>query len=294
MMRQFKSTGTYVLLTCLGIAVAGLGFLRVNATSTAAGADRQTASTAATPPRAMGREPPPPTVIIDVADLSTGVGAKPLRIILNNATRPVTDEMLGQVAARASLRTWPAMDSVSSEMRMHASDGVRQAYVEVVPKEALKDHWYALRVDPLPAPLAWPRLCQDSVAENGAHMARFRITSNPIVRGARLVDKADGRQLRIEFSEPVIVRSPLEAMVGRSKGLDDCAVLAPANSFPQAEVRLACTGKVIDKEVEVVIGHGLQSSSGAALEGGSPLVYMIGPAEWTGRPDGTWWAVRRI
>jgi len=272
MMRQFKATRTCMLLSGLGIAVAGLGYLRVKATSTAVGTDQLIAAKPATSPRAMGREPPPPTVIIEVADLSTGVGAKPLRIIVNNATRPVTDEMLGQVAAKTSLRTWPAMVSVSSEMRMHASDGIGPGYVEIVPKEALKDDWYALRVDALPAPLVWPRFCGDSVAENGAHLARFRITSSPIVRGARLVDKADGRQLRIEFSEPVIVRSPLEATIGRSKGLDDCAVIAPENSSPQADVRLACSGKVIDKEIEVLVGYGLQSSSAARQKIGQRIL----------------------
>jgi hypothetical protein len=157
-------------------------------------------------PASVPSEAAPPTVTFSLPDLSTSFGASPLMLVVNRLGMPISTETLRELEARVSLRRWPSLERVPSNVRLAPSaDEDANGYVSVTPQQPLaEDSWYALVVEKLPTTLEWPEFSPTLEDDSGRRIARFFVGERPVISSVRVC--AD-RSVYLDFSERMRVEN---------------------------------------------------------------------------------------
>lgn len=205
--------------------------------------------------------PPAPEVWLSPNDGATNFSQTPT--ISVRTVLPVERSVLEQLAAQASVVTWPGKAVVETETSI--SEGLVSRGIEptirLTPKQPLAVGWYALEVHSLVSPLRWPDNANFE-REGDSGRSRFKVGSAPVVLDIWVCEKAAGRtKLLLNLSETVEVIQPLEDhfKVESATGALDCDMdVAPA------QLNAVCDLAGV-KSVKVTL-------SGAFAELGNPTV----------------------
>ncbi|MFL6290992.1 MAG: hypothetical protein ACJ759_08875 [Thermoanaerobaculia bacterium] len=121
-----------------------------------------------------------------------------------------------------STRVVPGAKDLSGDVRLQ---------VDVV-RETWEPGWYELRLRlESPAPDAEVVFVQDAPSRDGAHLLRFRIGSEPLLRAASVCVKGDGRRMVVlDLSEPIVL--DLSEPIPAAQSAGDPAVLLLAGGTP--------------------------------------------------------------
>jgi hypothetical protein len=146
---------------------------------------------------------PGASVSFRIADRSTAVEPATLGLVVVGS-----DAERARAAASAVLRglalSGPQKESLPYSARVvpGAKDLSGDIHLQVdIEREAWEPGWYELRLQLDEPGVAF---VQDAPSQDGAHLLRFRIGSEPLLRAASVCVKADGRRMVVlELSEPI-------------------------------------------------------------------------------------------
>lgn len=251
---------------------------------------------------------PNPTVQLEPADLTTSVGDSPLHILVSNLGAPVGDELLKEIAASVTLKTWPEMVPVpvltANAIDVAGANEDQYAHVYLQSAARLTDRWYALVVDALPAGVDWPTYANVFVDAKGSRMTRFRVGSQPTVASLRSVIKDAGKQVvYVDFSERITGDLSLVTLTsagttcsGQNSGAatvqtgNGTSIVMPtkgANDLTVSTVLATCSGPLdLSQRLTLTIQPGLRSTSGPALNADAPRQMSFDSKEWSDWGDG--------
>jgi hypothetical protein len=248
---------------------------------------------------------PAPTIQLEPIDLTTSTGQTPLQVLVSNLGGPVGMGPLNQIARSVTLRAWPEQTVVAVSVSKIVdatgnSDEDEFAHIYLTPSSPLADRWYALSVDALPQGISWPAFANVLDVKGGARVSRFRVGSGPVVTGVRVYAKDPTRHLvYVDFSERVAGDMKLVNVSYGGGGAPGCqpdsarppasspgassGISAPAGAPADTSVtsvRLTCGIIDMQRALQIDIPPGFRSTSGPALNAGSPLRHVVNPADW--------------
>lgn len=240
------------------------------------------------PPAELGRQPsagpriPDPMLWLEPGDLLTSTGETPIRALLENGGRPVTPELLAELASQLELLEYPSLKVVPTSVttynpkpivptRDRAEKGATanapprqetRAVVELKPKMQLAKSWYVLALKTVPKGV---QLSPWSAAKPpaGAYAARFHTGSQPILTRVLFCEKSDSKfRTILEFSENVTSESGFESSVRIQQKGKTCvyASSGPASQASSKWIDEDCAGFSTSASVHIHLAPDLQSS----------------------------------
>jgi hypothetical protein len=133
-----------------------------------------------------------------------------LAVTVDNLGSPV-GQLLVDLQARLSLRTWPELEVVPAAVNVTDTTGQegtdKYAHLVVQPDVVLADRWYGLLIAGLPTGFAWPTYNSAHAIDDMTWVSRFRTGPEPLVLSILSCEKGTATSLSIEFSEPIMASS---------------------------------------------------------------------------------------
>lgn len=219
--------------------------------------------------RPLDREP---QALVNPPDLMTDVRNTPAEVTVLREFMGADE--VARVQAAIGLVTWPEGREVPGKVAVEqvADDGPPRYVFRFVPEARLEGGWHAVRIQPAAGlkPEGTHR------EPDGAHVARFRADSQPVVRSVTFGPSQKEVGVRLVLSERV--RDPRRAhQVARLavNGKPHQCQDGPGDALQSAEgtlvLQLLCQPFALDNEVAISLGtvRGL---------GGRPLQFAFGEA----------------
>lgn len=225
---------------------------------------------------ACGGTPAPPRPIIQSEFLlgSTNIApASGVRVIVESGASQFT--VTQQVAVQSALRLvrWPSQEPVGirlTEVPVDMSyNGLHRYFYSVNSSAELSSGWYAVvanlsAISPVAAG-EFPR----SLATTGGEVSfPFRVGSAPrVLRIDQCAPRSSGVRVLVTFSEQVTIGSDVGARIvvaSTSGSIFSCAL----STDSPVQFSLDCGGVAAAQDIEVRVGAGVCSSTGACLQQG--------------------------
>lgn len=212
--------------------------------------------------------PSPVDIVFAPTDLMTSVRGDPSLVLLTE--EPIAATELENLAARTELVSWPDERPVSITMTHEPADPAANSFshrVTIHPTNELSEGWYALRLDAS----ALTGFRMGAPISDGVALVRFRIGSQPIVRGVNFSPGDDAVGVTVELSERVRDLRPASEIVTlvHEGTVLDC-VPQPGDSLQSeggsSELKVACTVFPLDAEVRVQIAADVYGLAGRRVE----------------------------
>ncbi len=207
---------------------------------------------------AGGGSPLPSAQIqFQISDGTTAQGSGPIVMAVYDHGLVVDDVLLGDLAGRVALRTWPEDALVGFDVERLLNGQGGEHLLRLTPAAALDDRWYIAAFDSLPARV-------HVSTPSGQDGVRFRPDSHPRVMSVQfcvIADPTAARKMVIGFSE-------------RVAGADGRVLLSIAGQpsscsqydANEAELYFTCPGLTPAASVTVSVAAGVSGATGVAME----------------------------
>lgn len=211
--------------------------------------------------------PEPIGVVTNPGDLMTAVRGDPSLVVY---TESLTPDQVEDLSSRITLVNWPDRERIPTTISHRPAQpefGITDHELTIQPEAPLAEQWYAVLFDV--RGLTEFRAAAPMV--DGIATSRFRVGSQPVVRGVTFSPGDSEVGVTLELSERVVDTRPAESLITVRQGsttfsceAGDGDALGSENGA--MEITIICPLFPMDAEVSVTIARDLQTRIGTRVQ----------------------------
>lgn len=212
-------------------------------------------------------------IMVEPLDGMSNVGVVVPSVLVFSSGEVVPEPVLKDLVPFVRLETWPEAVVVPSTIT--TAGGTKDDHrgrIELTPKSALSDRWYAIVIAPGAKGLTPPGVGPTKIQPDGSAIARFRPGSDPRLVSMEICTKDKGViSGRLTFSEPVTAPAsgvPI-VLTYADGGAPSCSFALPPPPAGTSKSALnpvdvyyfSCASLEMDKALQVQFGTGMNGPS---------------------------------
>jgi hypothetical protein len=220
------------------------------------------------------------TLLLEPADGTTAVAPdtkapppRPALVVSSPSGKPLGNDRLAALSKQLVLVAYPDGTVVDTDVAVtDATDTTLQARIELSPRTALSDRWYAVRLKTVPAEAKahFPTTGPHHALEAGGGEARFRTGSEPRLRQMVLCPKDDGAVSGVvSYSENIAESSAASFLLTQGAAACDFSQPTmpgtPKTAVTRVDFQFRCTGIDLKNAFAFDTGKLVKSASGSAV-----------------------------